>query len=233
MGELVVPAFPAELYLYRGEEVSACRPVMTGDVFADIEIPGVDDGPSLALVLAHPCSMRKKGAHLRDRVMMCQVSDGAPIPLAKWADGYYGVMPLPDLYGNPSLGFRATFELAGRVPTADLDLGKRIACLDERGITLLLQRLVFSYTRAPIDTDAIHQSVAHLLVEAELLEEWVEARTERVGLEPDAAASRAAEAEFDALMCKADESGVTNRVKLREPAARASVRRLVAKTLRA
>jgi hypothetical protein len=231
MAELVVPTSPAELYLYRGEEVSACRPVMTGDVFADIEIPGVDDGLGLALVLAHPCSMRH-GPHLRDRVMMCRVVDRSPIPLANWAGGYYGVMPLPDLYGVPSLGHRATFELAGRVPTVDLELSKRIACLDERGIALLLQRLVFSYTRAPIDTDTIHESVAHLLVEAELLEEWVDARTIGVGVEPDAAAIRAAESEFDVLMGEADESGVTNRLKLREPAARASVRRLVAKKLR-
>jgi hypothetical protein len=231
MAELVVPTSAAELYLYRGAEVRACRPVMTGDVFADIEIPGVDDGPGLGAVLAHPCSMRD-GPHLRDRLMMCRVAERTSIPLAKWADGHYGVMPLPDLYGTPSLGYRAIFDLAGRVATDDLSLSNRVACLEERGVALLLQRLVFSYTRAPIDADTIHESVAHLLAEAELLEEWVEARTECVDTEPDADAIRAAEAEFDALMSKADELGVTNRSKLRDPATRASVRRLVAQALR-
>ena len=85
MDKLAIPASAADLYLYQGAEVSACRPVMTGDVFSDIDIPGVDDGRGLALVLAHPCSMRGVGGHLRDKVMMCRVSDGSGIPIAKWA----------------------------------------------------------------------------------------------------------------------------------------------------
>jgi hypothetical protein len=234
MDKLAIPASAADLYLYRGAEVSACRPVMTGDVFADIEIPGVDDGPGLALVLAHPCSMRAAGGHLRDKVMMCRVSDGSGIPLVKWAEGFYGVMPLPDLHGAPSLGHRATFELAGRVATAQLDSANRVACLDERGITLLLQRLVFSHTRAAIEPEVIHESVAPVLVEAELLERWVEARTLDVGLPASAAAIRAAEAEFEAFMSAVDAAtGLNPRKQLLDPAARASVRRLVAKALAA
>lgn len=231
MDKLAVPASAADLYLYRGAEVNACRPVMTGDVFVDVEIPGVDDGAGLALVLAHPCSMRQ-GAHVRDHVMMCRVLDGPKIPLAKWADSHYGALPLPDLHATPSLGHRASFELAGRVPTAQLGLDKRIACLDERGIALLLQRLVCSYTRATIEPEVIHESVAPNLLEAELLEGWVEARTDGAGLPPDAAAIHAAEAEFDAVMSEVDPAtGGTHRDRLRDPASWASVRRLLAKRL--
>lgn len=232
MDKLTVPASAADLYLYRGAEARACRPVMTGDVFADIEIPGVDDGPGLALVLAHPCSMRATGGHLRDKVMMCRVSVGSDIPLPQWATGFYGVMPLPGLQDATSLGHRATFELAGRVATAQLDPAARVACLDERGITLLLQRLVFSHTRASIEPEVIHESVAPVLVEAELLEHWVEARTLDAGLPASAVAIRAAEAEFDALMREVDAAtGTSNRAKLLDPSARPSVRRLVVKRL--
>jgi hypothetical protein len=231
MGDLTLPPSSAgDLYLYRGGGITACRPVMTGDVFADVEIPGVDDGPGLALVLAHPCSMRS-GAHLRDRVMACRVVDGSSIRPDQWATGYFGVMPLPDLMGTGDVGCRAVFELAGRVPTGSLDLEKRLSCLEETGIALLLQRLAFSYTRAVIEVEVLHSSVAHLLSEAELLEQWVEDRAAAAG-GATATVIRAAEMEFDSLMREADPvSGDSSRARLVDPATRASVRRLVAKRL--
>jgi hypothetical protein len=225
------PASVGDLYLYRGDEVTQSRPVMTGDVFADVEIPGVEDGPGLALVLAHPCSMRK-GAHVRDRIMVCRVTDGSPIRPDQWASGHFGVMPLPDLVGDGRFGHRAVFELAGRVSTSRLDISQRLACLEETGIALLLQRVAFNYTRATIEIDVLHSSVAHLLAEAELLEAWVDAVANSTGGAPSGELIRAAEIEFDALMRETDPvSGLTNRDKLIDGAARASIRRLVGRRL--
>jgi hypothetical protein len=203
---------------------------MTGDVFADVQIPGVEGEAGLALVLAHPCSMRD-GAHLRDRVMMCAVQKGPPIRPDHWL-GNFGVMPLPDLLGDGGLKHRAVFDLAGRVPTLDLDLAKRRACLDDQGIVLLLQRLTFNLTRLAVDLGAIHESIAHVLEEAALLEEWVEDRTARAGHPLDASEMKVAETEFDALMAQADPvAGVSHRDRLKDPLARASVRRLVRRAL--
>jgi len=231
MGDLTLPPTSAgALFLYRGGGITPCRPVMTGDVFADVEIPGVDGGPGLALVLTHPCSMRS-GGHVRERVMACRVEDGPPIRQDKWATGFFNVMPLPGLAATGDLGHRAVFELSGRVLTTSLDFTKRLSCLEETGIALLLQRLAFSYTRSVIEVEVLHASVAHLLVEAELLEQWVEDRAAAAG----AATSDlilSAEEEFDGLMNEIDSvPGKTHRDRLKDPATRAAVRRLVAKRL--
>ena len=227
MGELARPPEESSaLYLARGNEVSASRPVMTGDVFDDIAIPGVDGVRGPALVLAHPCALRD-GAHLRDRIMMCAVKKGSPIRSQHWL-GNFGVMPLPDLLRDGGLKHRAVFDLAGRVATADLDLARRQACLDDQGIVLLLQRLTFSYTRLAVDVEALHQSIAHVLEEANLLEEWVEDRAASVGRPLHSSEIREAESEFDALMLRVDPvSGIPNRQRLIDPMARASVRRLL------
>ena len=231
VGELARPPDESSaLYLARGIEVSASRPVMTGDVFEDVVIPGVDGVRGPALVLAHPCAIRD-GAHLRDRVMMCAVRKGAPIRSEHWL-GNFGVMPLPDLLHDGGLKHRAVFDLAGRVATADLDLARRRACLDEQGIVLMLQRLTFSYTRLAVDVEALHESIAHVLEEANLLEEWVEERAASVGRPLHSSEIRESESEFDALMLQVDPvAGTSNRQRLNDPMARASVRRLVRRTL--
>jgi hypothetical protein len=225
--ELALPPEDASgLYLARGAEVARLRPVMTGDVFDGVEIPGVDGGPGLALVLSHPCAMRD-GAHVRDHIMMCAVRKSAPISRQGWL-GNVDVMPLPDLLCDGRRKHRAEFDQSGRVRTALLDPTKRVACLDDTGIALLLQRHAFSHTRHAIEIDVVHKSVAHLLEEASLLEEWIEATCAAGGTDPSADDVRAAEADFDALMLRTDpKTGETNRARLRDPMTRAAVRRLV------
>ncbi len=58
--ELQAPGSEEELCIAAiAEDVEPRRPVMTGDVFDDVSIPGLDDGTGLAIVLTHPCSMRQ------------------------------------------------------------------------------------------------------------------------------------------------------------------------------
>lgn len=45
---------------------------MQGDAFGGVEIPGLDDGPGLAMVLTHACSMRQ-GPQLRPRLLLGRV----------------------------------------------------------------------------------------------------------------------------------------------------------------
>ena len=42
---------PGDLYLARGDEVNPLRPLFTGDVVADVAVPGVQDG-GMAMVVA-------------------------------------------------------------------------------------------------------------------------------------------------------------------------------------
>lgn len=224
MSSLDQPTSPNDIYLAKGSDVSVYRPLMTGDVFDGIAIPGVDGEAGLAMLLAHPCSMRK-GAHVRDHMQMARVDPGTPIPLSSW-NGNYGAMPLPELLGPGDLRHRATFELAGRVPTASLASHPRVACLETRGITLLLQRVVFSQARVVVDLDTLHQAIAHVLEEADLLEEWLTSRCPQT----DEAAVRAAihqeEERFDGVMSEAA-SGASRRQRLLDPKERAGVRRAV------
>ena len=66
---LECPDAAEHLYLAASpDEVPIARPVMTGDVFTDIAVPGLD-GTGLAIVLTHPCSMRVDGVNLAPRLL--------------------------------------------------------------------------------------------------------------------------------------------------------------------
>ncbi len=223
MPELDRPNTPAELYQARGPEVEAFRPVVTGDIFRDIIVPGVGNEPRVAMVLAHPCSMRA-GAHLKSHVQMAVVDRGNPIAVDGWT-GNYGAMPLPDLDQVGDLTSRAMFELAGRVPTDVLHPSRRIACLSQVGILLLLQRLTFHMTRYALPLEALHASIDYVLVEVELLEDWMRERLAIDGSDAELAQRiREHEQEFDRLLSESRD-GVSLRKRLRHPHMRADVRR--------
>ena len=49
MADLESPEHPDELYRYRAPFDSQLRPIMQGDVFEDVAIPGLEDGRGLAM----------------------------------------------------------------------------------------------------------------------------------------------------------------------------------------
>lgn len=225
MSSLDQPESPSDLYQARGSEVTPHRPLLTGDVFESVTIPGVDDGAGLGMLLAHPCSMRR-GAHVRDVLQVARVEAGPAITM--W-DGNYGAMPLPELLAPGDFRLRATFELAGRVRAVNLPLGRRVACLSSQGIVLLLQRLAFSQTRVAVDLDTLHEAIAHVLEEADLLEDWL---TTRCADAADPSAAMPVEEErFEAVM-SGMVSGKTRRQRLLDPKERAAVRRMVREAMR-
>jgi len=119
----------------------------------------------------------------------------------------------------------ARFDDTGMVPSGELTPERRRLCLSERGVLLLLQRLVFSLCRADIPIEQFERAVAHVLAEAELLEEWNERLVPVRG--GDLTAGLAAEATaFDEFMKTVD--GDTDlRNQLRESHRVPNVRRLV------
>ena len=224
MSGLEHPSSASELYLARGNEVEVFRPVMTGDVFDSVEIPGVEGGPGLAMVISHPCSMRR-GPHLREYLHMAAVRTGAPIGLEQW-DGNFSAMPLPELRSAGAMTDRAELELSGRVRSDVLDPRSRLACMDPKGVLLLMQRISNYWTRYPPDLEALLGTVGHVLDEAELLEEWVSAKVIDPKRPDLLDAIRVAEGEFDSLLSAPREGGTLRR-RLLDPATRASVRRAV------
>ncbi len=139
---LEAPNSPPDLYLASSpEEVEQARPFITGDVFDGITIPGLSaKSEGLGIVLTHPCSMRADGVRLIPRLHVASVAASQQIPLRKWSDGHFKVMPLPELNGQDWV---VSFEQMGVVDSGSLLHDKRIACLSPYGIHLLQQRFIW------------------------------------------------------------------------------------------
>lgn len=223
MSDLAVPQDAAALYLARGSEVEALRPLMQGDVLDGVDIPGLGDEPGLAMVLTHPCTMRTSGGALKDHLSMARVQPHSSIGLASWFAGYFGMMPLPSLRPEEdTLAFAVDFEAAGPAATHEMNLGGRIACLSEYGIVVLEQRFVHHLTRAEIELPVFHKQVAPNLEEASLMEEWL------VELVDDPASQTEVTnqtQDFDNFLSQPSDAPL--RSALRDPMLRADVRRQV------
>lgn len=196
---------------------------MQGDVFDGVEIPGLDDGPGLAMVLTHACSMRQ-GPQLRARLLMGRVKlRPQPIPLP-WK-GHFQFLPLPGLRSDsPDEHHVLAFDELGTVATSGLDLAARIACLDDLGIALLNQRHAHYFTRYAVESAVLHEQSANVFAEAELLENWIDAAVPEDAEDWDAR-MEAENVEFDAFLGP-------HREELKKPARRAAVRRLVNEEIR-
>lgn len=175
--KLECPDTADELYWARGSDVSATRPMLTGDVFRGLAIPGIESPATYAAVMTHPCSMRR-GSQLVARMLVASVrtysSMSADPRPSQWA-GHGRVMPLPDLTEDGS-HYAIFFEELGQVATSDLlerqNSAGRVACLSPLGINLLQQRFANYLTRWVIPTVELNEVSEPVLVEAELLEEW-------------------------------------------------------------
>ncbi len=224
---LDLPDSEDDLYLARAGEVDPYRPICQGDVFCGVEIPGVD-GRSDAMVISHPCAMRN-GPRLRPRITVVPVCEYQSVPLADWGTGQYRVMPLPLLDPHEERSRAAKLEEPATISSELLVLDSRIAMLSDQGIVLLQQRYIHNHSRAVIPLERLHEVSAAVLQELELQESWnLELVKPAVERGEDLAALLEAEARaFDELMLSAPDGAPSLRDRLKNPAARASVRRTV------
>jgi hypothetical protein len=207
---------PDQLYLARGEEVNRLRPPFTGDVFEDAAIPGVQSG-GMAVVVAHPCSMRGRDAKLEAGMLMAAVAESEKVGKSAWIRGHFGLMPLPDLPA-PDVLCVAKLDDVGKAVTREVLAGTRIACLSPYGVNLLQQRFIWRLTRFEVPTHKLHEVSAHVFEEADLLEEWSE-EVCAGGVSPEQAA-----ADFEAFL-RADRGGGRSlQDDLRDPQLRSTVR---------
>ena len=129
------------LYRARGGEVMRYRPVFTGDVFEKVTVQSLGcTRTKTVMMVQHPCALRSNGVDLQARLMVAEVRQHSVIPVEDWT-GHVSKMPLPDL--NPSVTTRnrhqaAFFDEPYLVGPDDLDLNKRVACLSQTGVNLLL-----------------------------------------------------------------------------------------------
>ena len=182
-GLLEVNLDPAQLYLGSGLGTNPNRPLFTADVFERQE--------RKYLVVEHPCSMRA-GVALADSVLVAPVKEHAPLNAERWANGYYGCFPLPNLTGDGHL-YVAALDAVERCATAQLQMSDRISCMLPIGVNLFQQRFVWYLTRCLIATSVFDDAFGRYYEEADAIEEWVEEAV-ALGVEVEEASKDANEA---------------------------------------
>lgn len=160
---------PEHLYDER-REVARSRPILQGDVFADVVLPGFGDEPRLAQVVTHPCAMRR-GPRLHPRITVAPVEAHALVGPNGWS-GSLRVMPLANLVDGEH--FATKFVDITAAPSDLLGLDQRIASLSNHGIYVLQQRLVKHYTRLDVPIPVLRSESACVLEEAEQQRDWIE-----------------------------------------------------------
>lgn len=161
---------PDALYDERGN-VSWGRPLLQGDIFDDIILPGFGDEPMKVQVVNHPCAMRK-GPSMLPRITVAPVEPHKQVKSQKDWDGNLRVMPLGELTdGKP---YATKFVDVTAAPAVLLTRDRRIATLSHKGIYILQQRLIKHYTRFEVALELLRKESASVLAEAEMQWDWME-----------------------------------------------------------
>jgi hypothetical protein len=204
------------LYDERGN-VSWARPLLQGDVFDGIILPGFGDQPRKVQIINHPCAMRT-GADLTPRITVAPVERHAAVTGRGW-DGNLRVMPLPDLADGTH--FATKFVDVTAAPAEQFTRPRRIATLSHQGIYILQQRVVKHYTRVEMPLELLRRESAAVLTESVLQWEWIEDVLTGAELADEAAVEAEAKV-FDAWLGQGDPS---RRELLRNDVHHADVRR--------
>jgi hypothetical protein len=176
------PIEPDALYDER-TDVSRARPLLQGDVFDDVVLPGFGEEPTKVQIVAHPCAMRT-GANLTPRITVAPVKPHRSITGTGW-DGNVRLMPLAALVGGEH--FATRFVDVTACPAELLTRDHRIATLSHQGIYVLQQRLIKHYTRVEMRLEVLRSESAPVLTEAELLWDWLEQVLTEAELDDDEA----------------------------------------------
>ncbi len=153
MTDLEAPDDPGDLYEARGD-VPLALPIMQGDVFDHVSVPGLFESLTVAVVM-HPCSMRA-GAQLRPKITVAAVRPYQRLHDDDWRTGHTNVMPLPHLR-NTDEWYAIDFREIATVPSAALSRQSRIAACSRQGILLLQQRCAFHLTRLAVPLPNLHE----------------------------------------------------------------------------
>lgn len=208
--ELAIVTDPEGLFLCSGDDVNPNRPVYTGDVFSDVTVDVLGHEAQTVAVLSHPCAMRR-GPELEALVHVAPVVEHSGSGTKLWT-GNFRIMSIQGLPGftNPAI----RLDQMTLAPSASLDRDRRVACLSRPGINILRQRLVNHLTRVVIDLSVLDLEAAPAHEEVDLLEEWVDVRTDCGVTIADA------EREFDVWLGEEE-----RRAQLGDPAALSGLRR--------
>jgi hypothetical protein len=200
----------------------AARPVFTGDVFADTTIAGETEQKNV-IVVQHPCAIRIDGLTLAPKLLVVEVTPHELIRPSQWIGKNFRYMPLPDLTDTVGEHFVAEFSEFHKVTPTELDVDKRIACMSELGVGLLMQRWVNHNSRVIIPTESYQEFCAPQFDEAEIMEVWCTDRAD------DGIDAETATREIDQWLGDRSATGVSARESLQDVRYRSAVRQAVRK----
>lgn len=166
------------LYRSRGDEVEQNRPIFTGDVFTGLTVHGLSEPETKSVIIVqHPCALRLDGVKLIDRVMVAEVLPYQMLTPTQWTSSNHKIMPLPELMpdGKPQ-HYAAFFKKMWVVAADDFDPAKRVACMSQIGVNLLLQRWVHHNSRVVVQTSKYQDVSSGEFAEADIIEDWCEER---------------------------------------------------------
>lgn len=231
MDELEFPGSPGKpdwegLYLYRGSDVVASRPIFTGDVFFGAEVQGIGAIETKdIIVIQHPCALRTNGVDLAVSLMVAEVTPGRLYAGNEW-HGNYKLMPLPEMAGTESHYLASFTSIYLAIPDS-LIAANRVACLSPTGVNLLMQRWVCHNSRVVVPAWKYDEVVSAQYEEADMIEEWCDIRNSSHVSVADATA------EATAWLNDDGGSGVKRRMMLDTPAFRAPMRKALRKQAKA
>jgi hypothetical protein len=168
-GQLIAPEADEEI-LDLDAEALALKPVMTGDVFCNVRVPGEPE-PIDVMVAGHPCTIRR-GAELVERVPCVRLVDHQWVPYESWPDrdkNRFPISPAAALGGGRCAAFWEWIA----VPRSELLRARRRLTLQDHGIYIFLQRLIYSFSRFAPPLTVLKEASGHVLAEAELEYSWV------------------------------------------------------------
>lgn len=158
--------------------VPESRPIMFGDVFADVPCSRGGAPESYVMVMTHPCSMRN-GATLRSSVVTAQVTKfpgGKVKDQTLWRSRFFDYFPLVGFNNaHPQEPCVVRLGELHAARTADLDVAKRAFALSNYGVASVLQRWMYQLSRDPVPIAVLEELIAPAMTEAELEEEWCQA----------------------------------------------------------
>jgi hypothetical protein len=195
-------------WLYRSKNgVRQPRPIFTGDVF--VNVPTISDGgTSIVAVVQHPCSLFNRNNELRDVLLTARLVDYQELTPSQWV-GHYDVMPVVIQQREHKAIVFPELEL---VRSTDLELKKRVACMEIQAIALLLQRWTNFNTRVVVPRWRFEQVIEAQFLEADGMESWCSERR-RAGVTLQDAMKEAT----GFLDEKSDDTGKPRRELLKQP----------------
>lgn len=209
------------VWLHRRKQgVQQPRPVFCGDVFEDVTIAG-EELPVTVVILQHPCALMDANNEVRAVLLAARVVDHPKVSISDWTRKF-DIMPLVVHDSDPLQHRAIAFDQLVLVPSANLPLKKRVACMEIEGVSRLLQRWTNVNTRVIVPCWRFEQVVDAQFAEADGMEAWCTQRLQAGVKQPEG--MKEATAWLDERLL---ETGKPRRLLLKDPTNRKSMVRLM------